>query len=254
LFRDLGGVAWRSANAWVHWLSVMFAADWDTFDFLARKHGFTFVGERPVLSDLLADSCDRFAVLRGEMWQVAPYGEDGPYGDDRTLPLDDLSPGEKGRFKDAKTLCRCDLCVKLRPDDPADIDMLLRALGSGELEEMSGAAWYLIRLQHASPDILIAMIKAGSTNAGSILFSDAIGQYAPRIPNAWPLLRSLLPDLDDAAYGLALFALDALNDRCQDLSEDDRAWFARELRAARDSSGRATREASAHLLSRSGNG
>ncbi|MBO3752540.1 leucine-rich repeat domain-containing protein [Streptosporangiaceae bacterium NEAU-GS5] len=243
-FRDLGGAAGRSACAWVHWLSVMFASDWDTFNFLARQHGYRFSGERPILADLLTDSPDRFVVLRGEMWHV---DGDALYGDDRELRLDDLSFEERDRFREAQTLCRCDLCARLRPDDPADVDTLLRALGSGLLEEMTDAAWYLIRLRHAGPEILTALIKAGSANAGSLLLSDAIRQYAPRVADAWPLLRSLLPDLDDAAYALALFALDALNDTCADLGEDDRAWFARELRAVRDSSGDATRQAAVRI-------
>ncbi|WP_324785180.1 hypothetical protein [Streptomyces sp. H51] len=113
-FRDLAGCCTRSMNVWLHWLVIAFAANWDTFDSVARRHGFTFTGERPVLADLLADMPDRFVVLRGDVWQVY---ENGLWGDDRVLSLDDLSPEEWDRYEAAKTLCRCDLCVELRPVD-----------------------------------------------------------------------------------------------------------------------------------------
>jgi hypothetical protein len=106
LFRDLGGLCDRSANAWLHWLGTYVAVEWARVSLLAGEHDVTLAGPRPDVE--AAAGGYRFVELRDYLWQVQPGGL---FGDERWLDLDELNDTERRRHAEALTACRCIVCV-----------------------------------------------------------------------------------------------------------------------------------------------
>ncbi|BCJ68412.1 hypothetical protein Prubr_54330 [Polymorphospora rubra] len=133
------------------------------------------------------------------------------------------------------------MCQLLRPD-PAVAASLLDAL---DHDSAASAAWYLARTR-ASPAILTALVRAGDNMMRPLV--EDVERYASRVPDAWPTLIGLLPDLRGGALGLAFYALAATS-----RDDADRAVLLRHLRTALAGSDPAT-EAAAELVGRIGRG
>jgi hypothetical protein len=106
-FKDLGSCCTRSAAAWLHWLHLTVAVEWDRVGQLAAGHGVTITAPRPAWDG----GRERFVVLRGYLWTA---GATGLFGDDRHLPLTALTDLERPRFDESLRGCRCRICEVLR--------------------------------------------------------------------------------------------------------------------------------------------
>ncbi|MEV0606234.1 hypothetical protein AB0I61_07700 [Polymorphospora rubra] len=236
-FKDYAGCCSRSSGLWLHWFERVLAADWAHFTHLAAEHDLTITSPPPVLTELLADRA-RYVRLRDDVWSV---DEHGLYGDDKHLPLDDLTADEQERHAEARERCMCGMCQLLRPD-PAVAASLLDAL---DHDSAASAAWYLARTR-ASPEIITALVRAGDNMMRPLV--EDVERYASRVPGVWPTLIGLLPDLRGGALGLAFYALAATSP-----DDADRAVLLRHLRTALAGADPAT-EAAAELVGRIGRG
>lgn len=237
-FRDFAGCCSRSAGAWLHWLQLAFAADWDRFTQLADEHGLTITSTPPALATLLG--AKNYVLLRDELWSAE---ENGLFGDDEHVPIDDLTDEERALHAQALERCLCWMCTLLRPE-PEHLTPLMSGLDNAGT--VSSAAWYLSRTHDTSPQVLEALVRAGGSGMRALV--PDVERYAPRVPDAWPTLVALLPSLRSGARGLALYALAAA-----DHDSSDRVVLIRELRAALTGSGEDA-EAAAELIGRVGRG
>src|SRR5262249_21127015 len=150
----------------------------------------------------------------------------GLHGDDRYLAIDDLTDEESGRVADARTLCRCGMCTMLRPDDPATIHTLCRDLLQADPTSATTPASYLSGMHQGRADVLVAMINAGPVTGEFRSLAEKLERYVGRVPDAWPLLQALLPDLEHpVSYDLALSALGTLHRLGDPAATSAHAWF-----------------------------
>ncbi|WP_283138248.1 hypothetical protein [Rhizohabitans arisaemae] len=236
-FRDYAGCAARSAWVWEHWFRLALAADRDRFTRLADKHGLSLGDEPSPLADLLAGD-ERYVELRGDLWSVS---EDGLHGDDRFVDVTELTDRERKQYATARERCLCGPCTKLRPEPRFRAAMLNMLSG----ENAPSAAWYLARTAEPSPELLVALVRAGGEMHDLV---PEVERCARRVPGAWQTLVSLLPDLRGGALGLALYALAEVA-----RGDDDRRTLLRELDASLGGSDEAA-VAAAELAGRIGGG
>jgi hypothetical protein len=155
----------------------------------------------------------------------------------------ELTAEERARHAEACKRCMCGPCTMLRPEQDF-LTAMLNALGHSDTAPSAG--WYLARMQETSPEVLMALVRAGSGAMRGLL--PEVERYALRVPDAWPMLRALLPDLRGGALGLALYALAEVG-----RDDTDRLTLVPELRALLDGSDEAA-EAAAELAGRIGHG
>ncbi|WP_344971584.1 hypothetical protein [Streptosporangium fragile] len=238
MFGDFAGCCARSAWAWEHWFQLALAADWDRFTWLAKEHGLTLESEPPPLGELLAKDWG-YVVLRGDLWSVS---EEGLHGDDKYVGLAELTAEERARHAEACERCMCGPCEMLRPE-PDFLATMLNALDDSSTAPSAG--WYLARMHETSPEVLVALVRAG--NGAMRGLAPEVERYALRVPDARSTLMALLPDLRGGALGLALYALAEIGPAAE------RPTLVPRLRALLDGSDEAA-EAAAELAGRVGHG
>ena len=217
-FKDLAGCCTRSAGAWLHWLHLTVAVEWDRIVRLATTHGVTITAPRPSWDARR----ERFVVLHGYLWSA---DSDALSGDDRHLPLAALTDPERSSYDRSRHECRCGVCDLLRPDPGAQV-VQRAAQRAGE----SAAAWFLARMDAPDPQILTEMLTAGVDSFAAM--TEPVERYARRLPGAWEHVLALLPSLTtDDSRDLALYALAALADG---RSPADRAAYTAALRVAEE--------------------
>lgn len=110
-FPDYAGCCAASASLWVHWMNRVFAARWASLTLLAERHRLEIVSEVLDLAALLSET--RFTYLRlwGNWWRV---GEEGLFGDDAFIPVEELTPAQRVKHAEALKQCLCGLCRTLR--------------------------------------------------------------------------------------------------------------------------------------------
>ncbi|MQS16430.1 acyl-CoA dehydrogenase family protein [Streptomyces kaniharaensis] len=230
----MAGPGAHVAHAWAHWLRLAFAVEWESLEELARRHRLTITSEPLMPSELLRGDGRHWLTARGTLWSA---DEKGLHQFVKHVAATELTADERAQHAEALRLCRCAPCSTLRPDE----GVLTPLLGALESEDTAAsAAWYLTRTQTASPEVLEALVRAGRFAMREL--APDLGPYARRLPDAWPMLTALLPDLRGGARALALHAL-AHTTR----DDADRALLVRELCSALLGSDAAA-QASAELL------
>lgn len=110
-FNDYAGCCSTSASLWYHWAERILAYNWARVQRSAEQRGLSLVGEAEDLGALLAGDRHRFLRLRNNWWSV---NEMGLSGDDKFIPLADLTESQRAKHTEAMRQCLCELCRKLR--------------------------------------------------------------------------------------------------------------------------------------------
>lgn len=125
-FYDFGACRLNFSQAWVHWLHLAFAADWDGFVRLAKDNGLEITSiqgrsEPPVLAEEVA--IHSFVTLHGKLWLAweTPWEkglvwDDGDDDDDyECIPIAELTSEERALYDKALKRCLCGPCTMLYP-------------------------------------------------------------------------------------------------------------------------------------------
>ncbi|MFF5225314.1 hypothetical protein [Dactylosporangium sp. NPDC000521] len=194
-FPDLTGVCHRSASAWLHWFGLAVAVEWPYVRVKARDLGVTITQERPERGEA-APAGDRFVVLRGVLWQV----DDGLYGDDERLSIEELSADERAAYEAARELCACGVCEFLRPDEDAFAATLAQLRG-GDAEDIRRSAALLGWMGRTTPEVLESLIQAAARLNGPdahYYLSDPVQFCALMLPGAWEQLLAMARTADNS--------------------------------------------------------
>ncbi|MFF5225157.1 hypothetical protein [Dactylosporangium sp. NPDC000521] len=224
-FPNPAGCCPRSMLAWAHWCMVAVAVDWEQIGYVAGRRGVTITGPRP---DVAAGE-ERLVVVRDRLWLV---DDDGLRGDNLLLSFDELTEEEAGRVDAARERCGCVVCAGVRPD-PEILAAVLADLHGADDGRAVQAAWYLERMDSATPEVLEALVRVGEQTRRFHYddFSHPITRYAGRVPGAWTQLMALAPEVGQDGRDMALQALFPLYG-APHRTEDERDAYRAALQAA----------------------